>query len=87
MNRRIGYILIFFGLNSSLFHSLGCISFDFGPFGPRSEFLRLNEVLVILRSSRVYCPCIPGAEMLEIHISIGIALVGAPWRVGSRDDE
>ena len=39
----------------------------------------------MLRSSRVYCPCIPGAEMLEIHISIGIALVGAPWRVGSNN--
>ena len=31
MNRRIGCILIFFGLNGYLFQSLGCISFDFGP--------------------------------------------------------
>ena len=34
MNRRIGYILIFFGLYGYLFQSLGFISFGFGLFGP-----------------------------------------------------
>ena len=84
MNRRIGYILIFFGLYGYLFQSLGFISFGFGLFGPLSESFCSNKVLFILRSSRVYYPCILGVEMLEIRISLAsplLALHGG-WEAG-----
>ena len=47
----------------------------FGPIGPWSESFRLNEVLFLLRSSRVYYPCIPGVEMLGIRILLASPLL------------
>ena len=58
--------------------------FRFWTFGPWSESFRLNKVLVILRSSRVYYTCILGVEMLEIRISLTsplLALRGG-WEAG-----
>ena len=75
MNRRIGCILIFFGLYGYLFHSLGCISFGFGSCGPSSESFCFNKVLFISHSSRVYYPCILGVEVLEIRISLASPLL------------
>ena len=84
MNRRIGCVLIFFGLYGYRFQSLDYISFGFGLFCPWSESFCLNKVLFILHSSRVYYPCILGVEMLEICISLAsplLALHGG-WEAG-----
>ena len=85
MNRRIGCILIFSGLHGYLFQCLGCISFGLYLLGQWSEFFLINEVLVISSSSRVYCPCILGVEMVKYRISLAsplLALHGG-WEAGT----
>ena len=47
------------------------------------NYLWYNKVHVILNSSRVYCPCILGAEMPETRISIVSPLLALPgWEAG-----
>ena len=87
MNRRIGCILIFFGLNGYPFQSLGCISFDFGPLvrevnlSGKMKYLSYCAVVEYILSLYSWC-----RNAGNPHF-IGIALVGAPWWVGSRDNE
>ena len=56
----------------------------FGPLVFEVNCLWNNKVHVILNSNRVYCPCILGAEMPEIRISLAsplLALRGG-WEAG-----